>query len=89
LLSDHDADRVNDRDAGHLLAIAKAATATASELIRASSPRTLTTKGDRDVTSDVDVRRRRRRRDSRTRLFTQTYASRRILGRRRRWDQSR
>ena len=55
MLSDHDADRVNDRDAGHLLAIAKAATATASELVRASSPRTLTTKGDRDVTSDVDV----------------------------------
>ena len=55
MLSDHGADHVNDRDAGHLLTIAKAATTAASELVRTRSPRTLTTKGDRDFTSDVDI----------------------------------
>jgi myo-inositol-1(or 4)-monophosphatase len=42
-------------DAEHFLAVAKAATATASDLVRSRPPRILTWKGDRDVTSDVDL----------------------------------
>ncbi|MDQ3153298.1 MAG: inositol monophosphatase [Actinomycetota bacterium] len=42
-------------DAQHLLAIAKDAAAVASELVRSRRPITVTWKGDRDVTSDVDL----------------------------------
>lgn len=41
--------------ARHFLAIAKAAAATASQIVRSRSPQTITWKGDRDVTSDVDI----------------------------------
>jgi len=41
-------------DARQLLAIAQNVTATASKLVRSRTPHTLTWKGDRDVTSDVD-----------------------------------
>ncbi|MQA16516.1 MAG: inositol monophosphatase [Pseudonocardiaceae bacterium] len=46
---------MNDADARRLLAVAKTATSAASELVRSRPPRTLTWKGDRDVTSDVDM----------------------------------
>ncbi len=46
---------IENFDAQRLLAIAKQATARASELVRSRSPRTLTSKGDRDLTSDVDI----------------------------------
>lgn len=42
-------------DAQRLLALAKSVTARASELVRSYVPHTLTWKGDRDVTSDVDL----------------------------------
>jgi myo-inositol-1(or 4)-monophosphatase len=47
---------VIDRSDGQkLLGLAKQATAIASELIRSRAPHTLTTKGDRDLTTDVDT----------------------------------
>jgi myo-inositol-1(or 4)-monophosphatase len=42
-------------DTQRLLAIAKQATTMASEVVRSRSPRTSTSKGDRDLTSDVDI----------------------------------
>jgi myo-inositol-1(or 4)-monophosphatase len=47
---------VIDRSDGQkLLSLAKRATAPASELIRSQVPHTLTSKGDRDLTTDVDT----------------------------------
>ncbi len=46
---------IDDPDRRHLLAIAQQATAQASELVRSKSPHVLTSKGDRDLTSDVDI----------------------------------
>ena len=42
-------------DGRQLLAIAKQATAIAGDLVRSGAPHTLTSKGDRDLTSDVDI----------------------------------
>lgn len=53
--SDEELSAICDTDAQHLLAIAKDATAAASELVRSHAPQTLIFKGDRDVTSDVDL----------------------------------
>jgi myo-inositol-1(or 4)-monophosphatase len=46
---------IENFDTNTLLAIAKKATTMASELVRSRAPRTLTSKGDRDLTSDVDI----------------------------------
>lgn len=46
---------INSPDGRQLLAIAKQATAIASELVRSESPHILTSKGDRDLTTDVDI----------------------------------
>lgn len=46
---------INHADAQRLLAIAKNAAAVASELVRYRRPTSVTWKGDRDVTSDVDL----------------------------------
>lgn len=46
---------IESSDAWRLLVIAKQAAAMASELVRSRSPRTLTSKGDRDLASDVDL----------------------------------
>lgn len=46
---------IDSPDRRQLLAIAKQVTAQASELVRSRSPHVLTSKGDRDLTSDVDI----------------------------------
>lgn len=46
---------IDGPDGRQLLAIAKQATAIASELVRSGSPHILTSKGDRDLTTDVDI----------------------------------
>ncbi|MGH4022052.1 MAG: inositol monophosphatase family protein [Pseudonocardiaceae bacterium] len=46
---------INKSDVRRLLAIAENAATVASELVRSHTPHTLTWKGDRDVTSDVDL----------------------------------
>jgi len=46
---------IDSSDDRQLLALAKQATSLASELIRSRAPHTLTSKGDRDLTSDVDT----------------------------------
>jgi myo-inositol-1(or 4)-monophosphatase len=46
---------IDSFDGPQLLAIAKQVTALASELVRSKSPHMLTSKGDRDLTSDVDI----------------------------------
>jgi myo-inositol-1(or 4)-monophosphatase len=46
---------IDSSDGSQLLAIAKQVTALASELVRSKSPYMLTSKGDRDLTSDVDI----------------------------------
>ncbi|MGH3669814.1 MAG: inositol monophosphatase family protein [Pseudonocardiaceae bacterium] len=46
---------IDSSDCRQLLAIAKQATVIASELVRSKVPHTLTSKGDRDFTSDVDI----------------------------------
>lgn len=46
---------IDSSDGPQLLAIAKQVTALASELVRSKSPHMLTSKGDRDLTSDVDI----------------------------------
>lgn len=46
---------IDNSDGQQLLAIAKQATAIASELVRSGAPHTLTLKGDRDLTSNVDI----------------------------------
>jgi myo-inositol-1(or 4)-monophosphatase len=46
---------INSFDRRQLVAIAKQVTALASELVRSKSPHMLTSKGDRDLTSDVDI----------------------------------
>jgi myo-inositol-1(or 4)-monophosphatase len=46
---------IDSSDGQHLLAIAKQVTAMASGLVRSKSPHMLTSKGDRDLTSDVDI----------------------------------
>lgn len=53
---DHCAPAADDSgDARRLLAVATNVTATASELVRSHTPQTVTSKGDRDVTSNVDL----------------------------------
>ena len=46
---------IDSSDDRQLLALAKQATSLACELIRSRAPHTLTSKGDRDLTSDVDT----------------------------------
>jgi myo-inositol-1(or 4)-monophosphatase len=46
---------IDSSDGRQLLAIAKHATAIAGGLVRSGAPHTLTSKGDRDLTSDVDI----------------------------------
>lgn len=46
---------IGDAEAARFLALARDATATASELVRSHAPHTFTFKGDRDITSDVDL----------------------------------
>ena len=46
---------IDSSDGPQLLAIAKQVTALASELVRSKSPHMLTSKGDRNLTSDVDI----------------------------------
>lgn len=46
---------IDSPDERQLLAIAKQATVIASELVRSGSPHILTSKGDRDLTTDVDI----------------------------------
>lgn len=46
---------IDSSDGRQILALAKQATSLASELIRSRAPHTLTLKGDRDLTSDVDT----------------------------------
>lgn len=46
---------ISDTDSRQLLAIAKDTATAASELVRSHAPHALTFKGDRDVTSDVDL----------------------------------
>lgn len=54
--SDDHAPAADDSDdARRLLAVAATVTATASELVRSHIPQTVTWKGDRDVTSNVDL----------------------------------
>lgn len=53
--SDRDFSALEHADTRNLLVIAKNVTATAGELVRAHAPHTLTFKGDRDVTSNVDL----------------------------------
>lgn len=55
MLSDKELSAIDQADARDLLVIAKRATATASQLVRTRAPHTLTFKGDRDITSDVDL----------------------------------
>ncbi len=56
MLSDDCSIAIDDsNDARRLLAIATKVTATASELVRSHTPQTISWKGDRDVTSNVDL----------------------------------
>lgn len=53
--SDNELVAVDESEASQLLAVAKEVTAIASRHVSTHTPQTLTWKGDRDVTSDVDI----------------------------------